>query len=79
MITYKTGSNLLLSDVVVSQTWWKRVEVRLHVRMCHVCSHFARQLGQFWSGARHWSRQNEGSAGLEERLIQRFSAIRTRK
>ncbi len=73
MITCKAVANLLLSDLLGTQKWWKRVEVHIHLAMCGMCSRFARQLEQLALGARHWSRQNDGDADLEERLIQRLS------
>jgi hypothetical protein len=73
MISCKNTAKLLTSDQLGSQSWWKRMEVRLHLAMCDFCSRLARQLAQLASGARHLREENEGDAGLEERLIRRLS------
>ena len=73
MISCKAVADLLLSDRLATQRWWNRVEVRLHLAMCGICSRFARQIEQLRSGARHLRGENEGDADLEKRLIQRLS------
>lgn len=73
MISCKNVAKLLMSDELQAQTWWKRMEVRLHLAMCKFCSRLARQLGQLRSGARQMRDQNEADSGLEDRLIRRLS------
>lgn len=73
MISCKNVSKLLTSDQLPAQSWWKRMEVRLHLAMCDICSRLARQLEQLRSGARATREANEADAGLEERLIRRLS------
>jgi hypothetical protein len=73
MISCKNVSKLLTSDQLQSQSWWKRMEVRLHLAMCDVCSRLASQLERLHSGARQMREQNEADRGLEDRLIRRLS------
>ena len=73
MISCKNVARLLTSDQLQSQSWWKRMEVRLHLAMCDFCSRLARQLEQLRSGARRMHDQNEADGGLEDRLIHRLS------
>ena len=73
MISCRNVARLLTSDELQSQTWWKRMEVRLHLAMCDFCSRLARQLAQLRAGARQIRDQNEAVEGLEERLIDKLS------
>jgi hypothetical protein len=73
MISCKNVAKLLMSDELQAQTWWKRVEVRLHLAMCKFCSRLARQVEQLRSGVRKMSEQDEADPNLEERLIRRLS------
>jgi hypothetical protein len=73
MISCKNVAKLLMSDELQAQTWWKRVEVRLHLAMCKFCSRLARQVEQLRSGVRKMSEQDEADSNLEERLIRRLS------
>ncbi len=73
MISCKNAANLLMSDELQAQSWWKRMEVRLHLAMCDFCSRLARQLEQLRTGARRMSDQHQADPGLEERLIRRLS------
>jgi hypothetical protein len=73
MISCKNVATLLTSDQLQSQSWWKRMEVRMHLAMCDLCSRLARQLEQLRSGARQVRDQNEPDQGLEDRLIRRLS------
>jgi hypothetical protein len=73
MISCKSVARLLLSDQLSAQSWWRRMEVRLHLAMCRFCSRLARQLEQLHSGARKAYEQGEPAPGLEERLIRRLS------
>ena len=62
-----------MSDQLQSQSWWRRLEVRLHLAMCHFCSRLARQIEQLGSGARKMSDPEKSDPDLEERLIRRLS------
>jgi hypothetical protein len=73
MISCENVAKLLMSDELQAQTWWKRVEVRLHLAMCKFCSRLARQLEHLRSGVQQMSDQDEADPGLEDRLIRRLS------
>ena len=73
MISCKNVAKLLMSDELQVQSWWKRMEVRMHLAMCKFCSRLARQLEQLRSTARRMSDQDETDPRLEERLIRRLS------
>lgn len=73
MISCRKVAELLTSDQLASQSLWKRIEVRLHLAMCDVCSRLARQLEQIRAGARRLRGQAEAGPGLEDRLIRRLS------
>ncbi|MGP8245308.1 MAG: hypothetical protein ACLQVN_12410 [Bryobacteraceae bacterium] len=72
MISCKNVAKLLMSDQLQTQSWWKRLEVRLHLAMCGLCSRLARQLEQLRSGVRQMSGKEAGP-DFEERLIRRLS------
>jgi len=72
MISCKRVANLLMSDQLQSQSWWKRLEVRLHLAMCDLCSRLARQLVRLRDGARQMRDPDEPDPGLEERVIRRL-------
>jgi hypothetical protein len=72
MISCKNVATLLMSDQLQSQSWWKRMEVRLHLAMCRFCSRLARQIEQLRSATRRTTEQGE-DAGFEDRLIRRLS------
>lgn len=73
MISCKNVATLLMSDQLQAQSRWKRMEVRLHLAMCRLCSRLARQLEQMRSAARRTGDQDAADPGLEERLIRRLS------
>lgn len=73
MISCKNVATLLMSDQLQAQTWWRRMEVRLHLAMCRLCSRLARQVEQMRSAARRTSDQDEADPGLEDRLLRRLS------
>lgn len=73
MTSCKDVASLLLSDQLEAQSWWKRMEVRLHLAMCRLCSRLARQLEQMRAAARRMREPGETDPGLEERLIRRLS------
>jgi hypothetical protein len=61
-----------MSDELSTQSRWKRMEIRLHLAMCVLCSRLARQLALLRSGVRQMSEQDEADPGLEDRLIRRL-------
>ena len=73
MISCKNVAKLLMSDQLPAQSWWKRMEVRLHLAMCRFCSRLARQIEQLRSATRRMSEQDEADSSLEDRLIRRLS------
>lgn len=73
MISCKNVANLLMSDQLQAQNWWKRMEVRLHLAMCDFCSRLARQLEQLRHAARQMSDLPEADPSLEDRLIRWLS------
>ena len=74
MISCKNVAKLLLSGQTEGQSWWKRLEVRLHLVMCKFCSRLARQLKQLRSGARQMSGQDQADPEFEDRVIRRLSS-----
>ena len=72
MISCKNVAKLLMSDQLQAQSWWKRLEVRVHLAMCRFCSRLARQIEQLRSATRLTSEQHAES-GFEDRLIRRLS------
>jgi len=73
MISCKNVAKLIMSEQLQAQSWWKRMEVRLHLAMCGLCSRLARQVEQLRSAARRMSDQGEADPGLEDRLIRRLT------
>ncbi len=73
MISCKNVAKLLMSDQFQAQSWWKRMEVRLHLAMCRFCSRLARQMEQLRSAARRVSQQEGADPDFEDRLIRRLS------
>ena len=73
MISCKNVAKLLLSEQLQTQKWWKRMEIRLHLSMCDLCSRLSRQIEQLRAGARTMITQDEAGPELEERLIRKIS------
>jgi hypothetical protein len=73
MISCKNVATLLMSDQLQVQSWLKRMEVRLHLAMCSLCSRLARQVEQMRSAAQRMSDQDKADPDLEDRLIRRLS------
>jgi hypothetical protein len=73
MISCKNVAKLLMSDQLQAQSWWKRIEVRLHLAMCRFCSRLARQMEQLRSAVRRVSQQEGADPDFEDRLIRRLS------
>jgi hypothetical protein len=73
VISCKEVSRVLMTDELQGLRGWKRMEVRLHLAMCGLCSRLARQLKQMRSAAKSAGATDNADAGLEERLIRRLS------
>jgi hypothetical protein len=73
MISCKNVAKLLMSDQLQAESWWKRMEVRLHLAMCRFCSRLARQMEQLRSAAQRVSQQEGADPDFEDRLIRRLS------
>lgn len=73
MISCRSVTKILTSDQLQQQTWWKRMEVRLHLAICSFCARLATQLEQIRAAARRAGEETEADAGLEDRLIRRLS------
>jgi hypothetical protein len=73
MIACKEVASILMSDRLASQTWMRRVEIRLHLAMCKFCSRLARQLVQLGVRARLMADSEVVSSDFEDRLIHRLS------
>jgi hypothetical protein len=75
MISCKNVVKLLMSDQLQAQSWWRRLEVRVHLAMCRFCSRLARQIELLRSATRRTSEQDEADPGFEDRLIRRLSGL----
>ena len=73
MISCKNVAKLLMSDQLQAQSWWKRLEVRVHLAMCKFCFRLARQIEQLRSATRRPSEQEETDSRFKDRLIRRLS------
>ena len=73
MISCKNVAKLVMSDQLQAQSWWKRMEVRLHLAMCRFCSRLAREIEQLRSAARGVTQQEAADSDFEDRLIRRLS------
>ena len=73
MISCKNVAKLLMSDQLQAQSWWRRMEVRLHLAMCRFCSRLARQIEQLRSAAQGVTQQEAADPDFEDRLIRRLS------
>ncbi len=79
MIPCKTVATLLSSDQLSTQSFWTRLRVQFHLRMCKYCSRLARQLEQLRSAARRLAdAADQESAGrdLESRILRKISGDR---
>jgi hypothetical protein len=72
MISCKEVAKLVMSDRLQGQSWWKHVEVRLHIAMCDFCSRLARQVEQLRSAGRRMSDQGEADPDFEDGIIRRL-------
>jgi hypothetical protein len=75
MISCKNVAKLLMSDQLQAQSWWKRLEVRVHLAMCKFCFRLARQIEQLRSATRRPSEQEETDSRFKDRLIRRLSGL----
>ena len=73
MISCKNVAKLLMSDQLQAQSWWKRMEVRLHLAMCRFCSRLARQIEQLRSAAQGVTQREGADPAFEDHLIRRLS------
>ena len=73
MISCKNVAKLLMSDQLPAQSWWKRMEVRLHLAMCRLCSRLARQVEQLRTAARGMANEDAADPSFEDRLTRRLS------
>ncbi len=73
MISCRNVAGLLLSDQIAIQSWWKRMEIRMHLSMCDLCSRLARQLEQMRAAARQMGEPDETGPALEDRVIRRLA------
>ncbi len=79
MIRCKTVATLLSSDQLSTQSFWTRLRVQLHLRMCKYCARLARQLEQLRAAARKLADGvDRESAGrdLESRILRKISEDR---
>ena len=75
MISCRNVAKLLMSDQLQAQSWWKRLEVRVHLAMCKFCFRLARQIEQLRSATRRPSEQEETDSRFKDRLIRRLSGL----
>lgn len=52
MMNCKEVTKLISSDEYLSESWGRRLQVRLHLLMCRHCSRLARQISLLKSGSR---------------------------
>ena len=52
MISCRELSKLITSDQILSESWLKRLEVKLHLLMCRHCSRLIRQIQMIRKAAR---------------------------
>ena len=81
MIRCRTVAELLTSDRLQSENFWRRLEVRLHLRMCRYCARLARQIRQLRPAALRMAALTDAektggdgdSEDLEGRLLRKLS------
>jgi len=71
MISCRNIARLVLSDQIDSQTWLKRMEIRMHLLMCRLCSRLFRQNKDLGEAVKRIP--DSAPEDLEERLIARLS------
>ena len=80
MISCKQVATLLTSGESESQSFWGRMEVRLHLWMCRNCSRLAAQLKQIHQAARDLRSTFDSETpaahrdSLEARLLRKLQA-----
>ena len=72
MISCRDVSKLLLSDALEGEPWHRRLEVRMHLAMCRMCSRLERQIRQMSAGVRETMAQREADADFEARLLRKM-------
>ena len=73
MISCKDVSKLLLRDELKGQPWRKRMEIRMHLAMCGMCSRLARQIRQMGDGVRQTMGKINAGDDLEQKLLKRLT------
>lgn len=74
MISCRNVAKLLTTDELAAQSWWKRMEVRLHLLLCEYCSRLARQIEQLSAAARGLSASRaDFDSDLEARILRKLS------
>jgi N-acetylglutamate synthase/N-acetylornithine aminotransferase len=73
MISCKDVSKLLLRGELENQPWHKRVEVRMHLAMCGMCSRLAKQIRQMGDGARQMIGKTDADGDFEQKLLKRLA------
>ncbi len=69
MISCKDVASALASDHVELLPWRRRLELRLHLMMCKLCSQLAREIRQMHAAARQVGHLHEPDGALEERIL----------
>lgn len=69
MISCKKVTSALASDEVELLPWRRRLELRLHLMMCKLCSQLAREIRQMRAVARQAGHLREPDGALEERIL----------
>jgi hypothetical protein len=72
MISCRNIAGLLLSEQIVLEPWWRRMEIRMHLGMCRVCGRFARQLRQIRASTLEMANSQAPGPGLEQRILNRL-------
>jgi hypothetical protein len=73
MISCKRVADLLLSDTVPAQSFWMRLQIRLHLAICDGCTRLARQLEQIAAAARKLVGNEQAPSDLEAKILRRLA------
>lgn len=76
MISCREIAAATMSDQLETLSWWKRMEVRMHLAMCGFCSRLVRQIGMLRRGVRQLSEREDADPGFEDRVIRRLTMKR---
>lgn len=69
MISCKDVAKALASDQVRLLPWRRRLELRLHLMLCKLCSQLARDFRQMRASVRQAAREHEPEGGFEVRIL----------